>query len=86
MLMVERKALEINEFAHVRGWKEDTLLNAKALFGAPVRLPDTIIFLSTLTSVCLFSYTVIFFFLFKQCSLLNLQLQDLKCSILIKNK
>ncbi|VIO99008.1 28S ribosomal protein S2, mitochondrial, putative [Brugia malayi] len=51
MLMVERKALEINEFAHVRGWKEDTLLNAKALFGAPVRLPDTIIFLSTLTSV-----------------------------------
>ncbi|CAG9531042.1 unnamed protein product [Cercopithifilaria johnstoni] len=51
MLMVERKALEIDEFAHVRSWKEDTLLNAKALFGAPIRLPDTIIFLSTLTSV-----------------------------------
>ncbi|EFO23385.1 28S ribosomal protein S2 [Loa loa] len=51
MLMVERKALEIDEFAHVRGWKEDTLLNAKALFGAPIRLPDTIIFLSTLTSI-----------------------------------
>ncbi|VDK84598.1 unnamed protein product [Onchocerca ochengi] len=51
MLMVERKALEINEFAHIRCWKEDTLLNTKALFGAPVRLPDTIIFLSTLTSV-----------------------------------
>ncbi|VBB27266.1 unnamed protein product [Acanthocheilonema viteae] len=36
MLMVERKALEINEFAHIRYWKVDTLLNAKALFGAPV--------------------------------------------------
>lgn len=56
MLMVEQKALEINEFAHIRSWKEDTLLNAKALFGAPVRLPDTIIFLSTLTSVCLFPF------------------------------
>lgn len=68
MLMVERKALEINEFAHIRGWKEDTLLNAKALFGAPVRLPDTIIFLSTLTSVCLFIVTATFFLLFSRYS------------------
>lgn len=61
MLNVERKALEINEFAHVRSWKEDTLLNANALFGAPVRLPDTIIFLSTLTSVLIFpSFNFIF--------------------------
>uniref|UniRef100_A0A915PV52 Small ribosomal subunit protein uS2m n=1 Tax=Setaria digitata TaxID=48799 RepID=A0A915PV52_9BILA len=51
MLMVERKALEVGEFAHIRGWKQDTLLNAKTLFGAPVRLPDTIIFLSALTSI-----------------------------------
>ncbi|VDN02378.1 unnamed protein product [Thelazia callipaeda] len=51
MLMVEQQALGIGEFAHVRIWQQDTLLNSKAIFGAPVRLPDTIIFLSTLTSV-----------------------------------
>ncbi|VDN18822.1 unnamed protein product [Gongylonema pulchrum] len=51
MLMVEKKAMEVGEFVHVRRWQVDTLLNAQDLFGAPVRLPDTIILLSTLTSV-----------------------------------
>ncbi|VDM41835.1 unnamed protein product [Toxocara canis] len=51
MLMIERMADSVGEYSHIRKWQEGTLTNSKQLFGAPTRLPDTIIFLSTLTSV-----------------------------------
>ncbi|CAD5225035.1 unnamed protein product [Bursaphelenchus okinawaensis] len=50
MHLVERKAKEVGEYAHTRKWTESNLTNIKQLFGAPLRLPDMIIFLSTLTS------------------------------------
>lgn len=49
--MIERMASSVGEYSHVRKWQEGTLTNSRQLFGAPIRLPDTIIFLSTLTSV-----------------------------------
>uniref|UniRef100_A0A915BEK9 Small ribosomal subunit protein uS2m n=1 Tax=Parascaris univalens TaxID=6257 RepID=A0A915BEK9_PARUN len=51
MQMIERMASSVGEYSHVRKWQEGTLTNSRQLFGAPVRLPDTIVFLSTLTSV-----------------------------------
>ncbi|MFH4974109.1 hypothetical protein AB6A40_000818 [Gnathostoma spinigerum] len=51
MLMVEKMAEEMGEYAHVRKWQEGTLLNSRQLLGTTVRLPDALIFLSTLTSV-----------------------------------
>lgn len=50
MHLVERKAKEVGEYAHTRAWTASTLTNIKQLFGAPLRLPDVVIFLSTLTS------------------------------------
>ncbi|KAK0410287.1 hypothetical protein QR680_005045 [Steinernema hermaphroditum] len=50
-LMVERMASEIGQYSHTRKWQEGTLTNTRQLFGSPVRLPDAIVFLSTLTSV-----------------------------------
>lgn len=61
--MVEKRARSIGEYAHVRKWQEGTLLNSKQLFGVTVRLPDTIIFLSTLTSVIFFCMVVKFILL-----------------------
>lgn len=51
MLMVEKMASEMGQYSHTRKWQEGTLTNIGQLFGAPVRLPDCIIFLSTLSSV-----------------------------------
>ncbi|CAD6199720.1 unnamed protein product [Caenorhabditis auriculariae] len=39
------------QYSHVRKWQAGTLTNTKQLLGASVRLPDAIVFLSTLTSV-----------------------------------
>ncbi|KAI6236552.1 Ribosomal protein S2 domain containing protein [Aphelenchoides besseyi] len=50
MHLVERKAAEIGEFAHTRYWEPGTLTNIKQLFNAPLRLPDVIIFLTTLST------------------------------------
>ncbi|CAD5231623.1 unnamed protein product [Bursaphelenchus xylophilus] len=50
MHLVERKAREVGEYSHTRKWVDSNLANIKQLFGAPLRLPDVIIFLSTLTS------------------------------------
>ncbi|KAI6200284.1 Ribosomal protein S2 domain containing protein [Aphelenchoides besseyi] len=50
MHLVERKAAEIGEFAHTRYWEPGTLTNIKQLFNAPLRLPDVVIFLTTLCS------------------------------------
>uniref|UniRef100_A0AC34G8C9 Ribosomal protein S2 n=1 Tax=Panagrolaimus sp. ES5 TaxID=591445 RepID=A0AC34G8C9_9BILA len=43
-------AAEMGQYSHTRKWQEGTLTNTAQLFGAPVRLPDVIIFLSTLSS------------------------------------
>ncbi|CAI4223382.1 unnamed protein product [Auanema sp. JU1783] len=48
---VERAAQEVGQFSHTRKWLQGTLTNTKQLIGSSVRLPDTIIFLSTLTSM-----------------------------------
>ncbi|CAJ0938886.1 unnamed protein product, partial [Mesorhabditis belari] len=51
MLNVEKTAKELGEYSHCRRWQEGTLTNSAQLVGATIRLPDTIIFLSTLTSL-----------------------------------
>uniref|UniRef100_A0AC35FBV2 Ribosomal protein S2 n=1 Tax=Panagrolaimus sp. PS1159 TaxID=55785 RepID=A0AC35FBV2_9BILA len=50
MLMIEKMAAEMGQYSHTRKWQEGTLTNTGQLFGANVRLPDVIIFLSTLSS------------------------------------
>uniref|UniRef100_A0A1I7YTD0 Small ribosomal subunit protein uS2m n=1 Tax=Steinernema glaseri TaxID=37863 RepID=A0A1I7YTD0_9BILA len=50
-LMVERMAADVGQYSHTRKWQDGTLTNTRQLFGSPVRLPDAIVFLSTLTSV-----------------------------------
>ncbi|KAI6238227.1 hypothetical protein M3Y99_00722000 [Aphelenchoides fujianensis] len=50
MHLIERKAAEVGEYAHTRKWEPGTLTNIKQLFNAPLRLPDVVIFLSTLSS------------------------------------
>uniref|UniRef100_A0A914Y2K6 Mitochondrial ribosomal protein S2 n=1 Tax=Panagrolaimus superbus TaxID=310955 RepID=A0A914Y2K6_9BILA len=50
MLLIEKMAAEMGQYSHTRKWQEGTLTNIGQLFGAPVRLPDVIIFLSTLSS------------------------------------
>ncbi|GMT09171.1 hypothetical protein PFISCL1PPCAC_468, partial [Pristionchus fissidentatus] len=51
MLNVEQMAEEVGQYSHVRFWQEGTLTNMRQLLGATVRLPDTMVFLSTLTSM-----------------------------------
>uniref|UniRef100_A0A7E4ZQC8 Small ribosomal subunit protein uS2m n=1 Tax=Panagrellus redivivus TaxID=6233 RepID=A0A7E4ZQC8_PANRE len=51
MLMVEKMATDMGQYSHTRKWQEGTLTNTGQLFGASVRLPDVIVFLSTLSSV-----------------------------------
>jgi small subunit ribosomal protein S2 len=50
MQMVETKAVEIGEYSHTRPWEQGTLTNIKQLFDAPLRLPDVVVFLTTLSS------------------------------------
>lgn len=51
MLYVEETAAAMGHYAHTRRWQEGTLTNTKQLFGAPIRLPDAVVFLSALTTV-----------------------------------
>ncbi|CAJ0588918.1 unnamed protein product [Cylicocyclus nassatus] len=51
MFSVEKTAEECGQYSHVRRWQEGTLTNTRQLFGASIRLPDTIIFMNTLTSL-----------------------------------
>ncbi|CAI5450304.1 unnamed protein product [Caenorhabditis angaria] len=51
MFDVEKAAEEVNQYSHVRKWQSGTLTNTRQLLGASVRLPDTIVFMSTLTSL-----------------------------------
>ncbi|PSN42751.1 28S ribosomal protein S2 [Blattella germanica] len=49
--LVEKTALECNEFAHTRRWAGGNFTNAEAQFGAITRLPDLCIFVNTLSDV-----------------------------------
>lgn len=51
MFEVEKLAEETGQYSHVRKWQAGTLTNTRQLMGTSVRLPDTIVFLSTLTSL-----------------------------------
>ncbi|KAM9793749.1 small ribosomal subunit protein uS2m [Syngnathus typhle] len=49
--LVESTARECGEYAHTRYWQGGLLTNAHVQYGTGVRLPDLLIFLSTLSSV-----------------------------------
>ncbi|XP_077354459.1 small ribosomal subunit protein uS2m [Festucalex cinctus] len=49
--LVESTARECGEYAHTRYWQGGLLTNAHVQYGAGVRLPDLLIFLSTLSNV-----------------------------------
>ncbi|KAM6243750.1 small ribosomal subunit protein uS2m [Porphyrio hochstetteri] len=49
--LVETMAQECGEYAHTRYWQGGLLTNAHIQFGSGVRLPDLIIFLSSLNNV-----------------------------------
>ncbi|KAM4527721.1 small ribosomal subunit protein uS2m-like isoform 2-T2 [Odontesthes bonariensis] len=49
--LVESTAKDCGEYAHTRYWQGGLLTNANIQYGAGVRLPDLIIFLSTLNNV-----------------------------------
>lgn len=49
--LVENTAKDCGEFAHTRYWQGGLLTNASIQYGLGVRLPDLIIFLSTLNNV-----------------------------------
>lgn len=49
--LVESTARECGEYAHTRYWQGGLLTNAHIQFGSGVRLPDLIIFLSSLNNV-----------------------------------
>ncbi|XP_019728590.1 small ribosomal subunit protein uS2m [Hippocampus comes] len=49
--LVESAARDCGEYAHTRYWQGGLLTNAHVQYGAGVRLPDLLIFLSTLTNV-----------------------------------
>ncbi|KAG9354260.1 hypothetical protein JZ751_012384 [Albula glossodonta] len=49
--LVEKMAQECGEYAHTRYWQGGLLTNAPVLYGPGVRLPDLIVFISTLNNV-----------------------------------
>ncbi|KAG8447530.1 hypothetical protein GDO86_014869 [Hymenochirus boettgeri] len=49
--LVETTAKDCGEYAHVRYWQGGLLTNAPVQYGVGVRLPDLIVFLSTLNNV-----------------------------------
>ncbi|CEF62066.1 28S ribosomal protein S2, mitochondrial [Strongyloides ratti] len=51
MLHIEKISKEIGQYCHTRKWQEGTLTNINTLFGSPVRVPDVIVFTTTLTSI-----------------------------------
>jgi len=50
MLPLEKAAKQMKQYSHTRKWRDGTFTNAATYFGASVRLPDVVIFLTTLTS------------------------------------
>uniref|UniRef100_A0A0N5AJB8 28S ribosomal protein S2, mitochondrial n=1 Tax=Syphacia muris TaxID=451379 RepID=A0A0N5AJB8_9BILA len=51
MLQIEDMAKAVGEYSHLRKWVPGTLTNMKLYVKYPIRLPDTIVLLPTLTSV-----------------------------------
>lgn len=51
MLPTEKFAASIGQYSHTRKWQESTFENSRAIYGAPIRLPDLVVFFGTLTSV-----------------------------------
>ncbi|PAV79879.1 hypothetical protein WR25_22324 [Diploscapter pachys] len=52
MFEVEKTAQEANQYSHVRPWLEGSFTNLKNLLGdTPVRLPDLVIFMTTISSL-----------------------------------
>lgn len=49
--IIEQTAIDCEEYAHTRNWKSGLFTNSEALFKCTIRLPDLIIFLSTLNDV-----------------------------------
>ncbi|CAL9682227.1 unnamed protein product [Knipowitschia caucasica] len=49
--LIENTAKECGEYAHTRYWQGGLLTNAPVQYGAGVRLPDLMVFLSTLNNV-----------------------------------
>lgn len=49
--LVEKTAIECNEFSHTRFWRGGIFTNANVQFRAVTRLPDLCIFLNTLNNV-----------------------------------
>jgi len=49
--LVERTALECGEYAYCSVWRPGTFTNSMIKFGAVTRLPDIVLFLSTLNNV-----------------------------------
>lgn len=49
--LIENTAKECGEYAHTRYWQGGLLTNANIQYGPGVRLPDLIVFLSTLNNV-----------------------------------
>jgi len=49
--LVERTALECGEYAFCSVWRNGTFTNSSLKFGAVTRLPDTVVFTSTLNNV-----------------------------------
>ncbi|CAL8093744.1 unnamed protein product [Calicophoron daubneyi] len=49
--LIERTAKTVGEFSYCRHWSDETFTDAKHKFNDAVRLPDLVIFLTTLTSV-----------------------------------
>jgi len=49
--LVERTAVECGEYAHCAHWRGGTFTNAPVQYGLVTRMPDLIIFLSTLNNV-----------------------------------
>ncbi|XP_006640701.1 small ribosomal subunit protein uS2m [Lepisosteus oculatus] len=49
--LIEKMARDCGEYAHTRYWQGGLLTNAPVQYGKGVRLPDVIIFLSTLNNV-----------------------------------
>lgn len=59
MSMVEEQAENLGQYAQTRKWVRQSFINAKALLGGPVRLPDCLIFLNTQNSANERNYGII---------------------------
>lgn len=59
MLMVEEMASKVKQYSHTRRWIVGTLTNSLRVNQIPVRPPDALIFLNTMTSILKPHYAII---------------------------